>query len=44
MIPQKPLSHLPTHEVINMPPHLGDQNFLLSDTALREGIEREGGN
>ena len=43
MIPQKPLSHLPTHEVINMPPHLGDQDFWLSDTALREGIEREGG-
>ncbi len=43
MIPLKPLAQLPTHDVINMPPHLGDQDFWQSDAALREGVAREGG-
>ncbi len=43
MIPVKPLAHLPTHDVTNMPPHLGDQDMWQSDPALREGILREGG-
>jgi putative acyl-CoA dehydrogenase len=43
MIPLKPLANLPTHEVTNMPPHLGDQDLWRSDTALREGVAREGG-
>lgn len=42
MIPLKPLAALPTHEVINMPPHLGDQDLWRSDLALREGVDREG--
>ena len=43
MIPIKPLTDLPTHEVINMPPHLEDQDLWMSDSALREGVKREGG-
>ena len=43
MIPLKPLANLPTHDVTNMPPLLGDQNLWLGDTALREGVAREGG-
>ncbi|MBT3536566.1 MAG: DNA alkylation response protein [Rhodospirillaceae bacterium] len=43
MIPLKPPANLPTHEVTNMPPHLGDQDLWQSDTALREGVAREGG-
>ena len=42
MIPAKPLANLPTHDVTNMPPHLGDQDLWRSDPALREGIAREG--
>ena len=42
MIPVKPLASLPTHEVINMPPHLGDQDLWRNDAALREGVAREG--
>ena len=42
MIPRKPLASLPTHEVTNMPPHLGDQDLWLSDAALQEGIVRDG--
>ena len=43
MIPHKPLASLPTHEVTNMPPHLGDQDLWRGDAALREGVAREGG-
>ncbi len=43
MIPLKPLANLPTHDVTNMPPHLGDQDLWLNDAALREGVAREGG-
>ncbi len=42
MIPHKPLATLPTHEVTNMPPHLGDQDLWQNDIALRQGVEREG--
>ena len=43
MIPLNPLANLATHEVTNMPPHLGDQDLWSGDLALREGIKREGG-
>ena len=43
MTPFRPLAALPTHEVVNMPPHLGDQDLWRDDAALREGVEREGG-
>ena len=39
MTPLKPLAALPTHDVVNMPPHLGDQNLWRADAALREGVE-----
>ncbi len=42
MNPLNPISNLPTHEVLNMPPHLGDQNLWQDDVALRETVEREG--
>lgn len=42
MSPRNPIALLPTHEVINMPPHLGDQDLWQSDLALREGVAREG--
>ena len=43
MMPLKPHAALPTHEVFNMPPYLGDQNLWDDDVALREGVDREGG-
>ncbi|MCP5083520.1 MAG: DNA alkylation response protein [Alphaproteobacteria bacterium] len=43
MKPVQPLANLPTHEVVNMPPHLGDQDLWQQDAALREGVAREGG-
>jgi putative acyl-CoA dehydrogenase len=39
---RNPTAVLPTHEVTNMPPHMGDQDLWSSDLALREGINREG--
>jgi len=42
MRPRNPIANLPTHEVINMPPHLGDQDLWASDIALQEGVAREG--
>jgi putative acyl-CoA dehydrogenase len=33
----------PTHEVLNQPPPLEDYSLFASDTALREGVAREGG-
>ena len=38
----KPLKSLPTHEVDNMPPYMGNQNLWLDDTNLREAVKREG--
>ncbi len=43
MIPIKPLANLPTHDVTNMPPHLGDQDLWGGDAVLRECVLREGG-
>ena len=43
MPPRDPISRLPTHDVTNMPPHLGDQDLWRGDTALRDGVAREGG-
>ncbi len=43
MSPRTPIANLPTHEVTNMPPHIGDQDLWASDMALQEGIAREGG-
>lgn len=42
MSARKPISSLPTHEVINMPPLLGDQDLYHCDLALKEGLQREG--
>lgn len=42
MIPLKPIADLPTHEVVNMPPLLGDQDLWQADIALREAVAREG--
>ncbi len=43
MKPHQPLADLATHEVTNMPPHMGDQDLWSQDLALREGVAREGG-
>ncbi len=43
MPPRAPISHLPTHDVTNMPPHIGDQDLWAGDTVLREAVAREGG-
>lgn len=43
MPPLKPRSELQTHDVVNTPPHLGDQDLWSGDVALREGVTREGG-
>ena len=43
MIPLKPMANLATHDVTNMPPHLGDQDLWRDDAALSEGVAREGG-
>jgi putative acyl-CoA dehydrogenase len=43
MPPLRPLANLPTHEVTNMPPYIGDQDLWVDDQALREGVFREGG-
>ena len=43
MNPRCPISELPTHEVLNMPPHMGDQDLWLDDRALREWTRSQGG-
>ena len=43
MKPRDPMAQLPTHEVINMPPHMGDQDLWLDDRALRHWTKAEGG-
>jgi len=35
MKPRDPIADLPTHEVINMPPYIGDQNLWADDRAMR---------
>ncbi|MCY3769015.1 MAG: acyl-CoA dehydrogenase family protein [Gammaproteobacteria bacterium] len=42
MIPRAPQSKLPTHEVVNTPPHLGDQALWDSDTALKSWTTSQG--
>ncbi|MGI9426505.1 MAG: acyl-CoA dehydrogenase family protein [Hyphomicrobiaceae bacterium] len=42
MRPRSPIATLSTHDVTNMPPHLGDQDLWASDMALRETVDREG--
>jgi putative acyl-CoA dehydrogenase len=42
MIPERPLASLPTHDVFNMPPHLGDQDLWASDAALQNAVAGEG--
>ena len=43
MTPRDPISHLPTHQVINMPPHMGDQDLWGDDRALRHWASHTGG-
>lgn len=43
MPPREPLATLPTHEVFNMPPHIGDQDLWASDRALRQWVGQMGG-
>ena len=42
MKPRNPLSKLPTHDVTNMPPYIGDQDLWQDDIALQESVSREG--
>ena len=39
---RSPISNLPTHEVTNVPPPLGDQDLYGKDLPLQEGLRREG--
>ncbi len=43
MIPQAPQPGLPTHDVINTPPHMGDQDLWGSDIALQSWTRSQGG-
>ena len=36
MPPRHPIAQLPTHEVTNMPPHMGDQDLWADDIVLRD--------
>lgn len=36
MPPRDPIAQLPTHEVTNMPPHIGDQDLWAHDAALQD--------
>ena len=38
-----PIAHLPTHDVVNMPPHLGDQDLWAGDEPLRAWTAAMGG-
>ncbi len=40
MADRLPLADLPTHEVANQPPPLGDQDLFADDAALRDGVAR----
>ena len=42
-MPTPPRAILATHEVTNQPPDFAGRNLYLTDTALREAAEREGG-
>jgi len=43
MKPYRPLSSLSTHEVTNVPPHMGDQDLWVDDLALRDWFLSCGG-
>ena len=43
MSPRDPIALLPTHEVVNMPPHLGDQDLWAGDEPLRAWTSVLGG-
>ena len=43
MKPYRPLSSLATHEVTNVPPHMGDQDLWADDQALRDWFLSCGG-
>lgn len=43
MVPRQPIAELPTHEVTNMPPHMGDQDLWQGDHALRHWVSVFGG-
>ena len=38
----RPIKQLPTHEVENMPPYMGNQDLWKNDKNLREAVNREG--
>jgi putative acyl-CoA dehydrogenase len=42
MKPRAPIAQLPTHEVFNMPPHMGDQNLWADDQALQNWTAVQG--
>ncbi|MEE8444494.1 MAG: acyl-CoA dehydrogenase family protein, partial [Alphaproteobacteria bacterium] len=42
MPPREPRAILPTHEVTNQPPPIGDRNLFDDDPVLAAGLEREG--
>ncbi len=42
MKPRNPIDRLPTHDVTNMPPYLGDQDLWRDDIALREWAGHQG--
>ena len=43
MKPRDPIAQLPTHEVANTPPYMGDQDLWQDDHALRHWINVHGG-
>ena len=43
MLPRDPIARLPTHEVNNMPPHMGNQDLWKDDQALQHWTKSEGG-
>ncbi len=43
MKPRDPIAQLPTHEVVNTPPYMGDQDLWQDDHALRHWINVHGG-
>ncbi len=40
MPPRTPMDRLPTHDVLNMPPYIGDQDLWADDRALRDWTGR----
>lgn len=42
MSPRDPISRLPTHEVTNMPPYMGDQDLWADDLPLMDWVAAQG--